>query len=174
MKKLALFIAFTILASLTLFSYPDEGMWLPLYIKQLNEKKMIEMGLKLTADDIYSINHASLKDAVVRLGDGFCTGEIVSGQGLVFTNHHCGYDAIAELSTLSNNFLQDGFWAMTMKDEIPVPNLTISRLVYMKDLTKEIDSSRLTGRGSGLTPPNSGSRFPLIPVTGRPSFWKIL
>jgi hypothetical protein len=140
MKKLALFIAFTILASLTLFSYPDEGMWLPLYIKQLNEKKMIEMGLKLTADDIYSINHASLKDAVVRLGDGFCTGEIVSGQGLVFTNHHCGYDAIAELSTLSNNFLQDGFWAMTMKDEIPVPNLTISRLVYMKDLTKEIDS----------------------------------
>jgi hypothetical protein len=140
MKKLALFIAFTILVSLTLFSYPDEGMWLPLYIKQLNEKKMVEMGLKLTAEDIYSINHASLKDAVVRLGDGFCTGEIVSGQGLVFTNHHCGYDAIAELSTLSNNFLQDGFWAMTMKDEIPVPNLTISRLVYMKDLTKEIDS----------------------------------
>jgi hypothetical protein len=140
MKKLSLLIAFIILYSLSSFSFPDEGMWLPLYIKQLNEKKMVEMGLKLTAEDIYNINHASIKDAVVRLGDGFCTGEIVSNQGLIFTNHHCGYDAIAELSTLNNNFLQDGFWAMSLKDEIPVPNLTISRLVYMKDLTKEIDS----------------------------------
>jgi hypothetical protein len=118
-------------------------MWLPLFIKQLNEKKMIDMGLKLTADDIYNINKASLKDAVVRLGNGFCTGEIVSTQGLVFTNHHCGYDAIAELSTLNNNFLQDGFWAMSLKEEIPIPNLTVSRLVYMKDMTKEIDSMTL-------------------------------
>jgi hypothetical protein len=123
-----------------MFSFPDEGMWLPLYIKQLNEKKMIEMGMKLTAEDIYSINHSSLKDAVFKLGDGFCTGEVVSNQGLIFTNHHCGYDAIAELSTMSHNFLQDGFWAMNLKDEIHIPNLTMSRLVYMQDLTRLIDS----------------------------------
>lgn len=140
MRKLSLLIVLVILSSFATFSNPDEGMWLPLYIKQLNEKKMVEMGLKLTAEDIYSINNASIKDAIVRLGDGFCTGEIVSDSGLVFTNHHCGYDAIAELSTLSNNFLQNGFWAMSRKEEIPVPNLTISRLVYMTDITKEINS----------------------------------
>src|SRR6218665_2542802 len=87
----------------------DEGMWLPLYLKQL-EGKMQSMGSRLTADDIYNVNKASIKDAIVSFG-GFCTGEIVSSKGLVFTNHHCGYDAITELSTTQNNWLEDGFWA---------------------------------------------------------------
>jgi hypothetical protein len=140
MKKISLLFILIFYCFVQIFAFPDEGMWLPLYIKQLNEKKMIEMGCKLTADDIYNINKASIKDAVVRLGDGFCTGEIVSDQGLIFTNHHCGYDAIAELSTVEHDFLTNGYWAKTMADEIPIPNMTISRLVFMKDVTHLIDS----------------------------------
>ena len=118
-----------------LMAIPDEGMWLPLYIQKLNEKRMMELGYKLTAEDIYDINNASFKDAVVRLGEGFCTGEIVSDQGLVFTNHHCGYDAIATLSSVDNDFLTNGFWAKSMTEEIPIPDFTVSRLVYMKDIS---------------------------------------
>jgi hypothetical protein len=116
----------------------DEGMWLPLYIKQLNEKQMQSMGCELTAEDIYNINNASIKDAILRLGQGFCTGEIVSDKGLVFTNHHCGYESIAELSTVDNDFLTNGFWAYKMDEEIPVPGLTVSRLVYMENVTEAL------------------------------------
>lgn len=137
--------AFTLCIALVYFSIAfagsDEGMWLPLYIKQFNEKKMQRMGMKLTADDIYSINHASIKDAVLRLGNGFCTGELVSPNGLVFTNHHCGYDAIAELSSVTNNFLENGFWASGRDKEIPIPGFTVSRLVYMRDVTKFITNA---------------------------------
>ncbi len=140
MKKVYLLIIVVFAVAASALAKPDEGMWLPLYIKQLNMDKMKELGLKLTAEDIYSINHSSLKDAVLRLGRGFCTGELVSPQGLVFTNHHCGYDAIAELSTVENDFLTEGFWARSLEEEIPIPNMTVSRLVYMVDLTPAVDS----------------------------------
>lgn len=114
----------------------DEGMWLPLYLKQL-EGKMQQMGSKLTADDIYNVNKASIKDAIVSFG-GFCTGEIVSNKGLVFTNHHCGYDAIAELSTTQNNWLKDGFWAPSFDKELRVEGLKVKILVRMEDVTAKV------------------------------------
>ncbi|MGZ5282220.1 MAG: S46 family peptidase [Bacteroidia bacterium] len=127
-----IFVLFT--AFLAKASSPDEGMWLPLYLKSLNEKDMKAHGLKLTADDIYNINKSSLKDAVVQLGN-FCTGEIVSAEGLMLTNHHCGYDKIADHSSEKNNYLRDGFWAKTKADELPNPGLTASILVRMEDVT---------------------------------------
>jgi hypothetical protein len=114
----------------------DEGMWLPLYLKQL-EGKMQQMGCKLTAEDIYSVNKASIKDAIVSFG-GFCTGEIVSDKGLVFTNHHCGYDAIAELSTTQYNWLKDGFWASSHDKELRVEGLKVKILVRMEDVTAKV------------------------------------
>jgi hypothetical protein len=114
----------------------DEGMWLPLYLKQL-ESKMQSMGSRLTADDIYNVNKASIKDAIVSFG-GFCTGEIVSSKGLVFTNHHCGYDAIAELSTTTNNWLKDGYWAPSFDKELPVEGLKVKILVRMEDVTAKV------------------------------------
>jgi hypothetical protein len=139
MKKLFAFVLISIFTLGLLHAMPDEGMWLPLYIKKLNEKKMQELGMKLSADDIYNINNASIKDAIVRLGEGFCTGEIVSDKGLVFTNHHCGYDAIATLSSVENDFLTNGFWAKSTKEEIPIPDFSVSRLVRMEDLTALIN-----------------------------------
>src|SRR5690606_22680458 len=92
------------------------------------------MGLKLTAEDLYSVNKSSLKDAIVQFGNG-CTGEIISNQGLLITNHHCGYGNIAELSTVENNILENGFWAKSFKEEIPAPGLHVKFLVYMEDVT---------------------------------------
>src|SRR4030043_1985632 len=106
----------------------DEGMWLLPLLEKLNIDKMTSMGLKLSAEDIYSINHSSLKDAVVIFGGG-CTGEIVSEDGLLLTNHHCGLDAIQNNSTLEHNYLEDGFWAMNRKEELPNPNLNVTFLV---------------------------------------------
>lgn len=114
----------------------DEGMWLPLYLKQL-ESKMQSMGSRLTADDIYNVNKASIKDAIVSFG-GFCTGEIVSSKGLVFTNHHCGYDAITELSTTEKNWLKDGFWAPSFDKELRVEGLKVKILVRMEDVTAKV------------------------------------
>ena len=88
-------------------SFADEGMWLPLHIQRLNQVDMQKMGLQLTAEEIYSINNSSLKDAIVNLGGGFCTGEIISDQGLLLTNHHCGYDYIQGHSTVENDILTD-------------------------------------------------------------------
>jgi hypothetical protein len=94
----------------------DEGMWLPLFLQQLNEKDMKAKGMKISAKDIYNINSGSLKDAIVSFG-GFCTGEVISAQGLVLTNHHCGFDAIQNHSTLDNNYIRDGFWAKSNNEE---------------------------------------------------------
>lgn len=115
----------------------DEGMWLPLLVKRLNFEKMKEMGLQLTAEEIYSVNNASLKDAIVSLG-GFCTGEIISDKGLMLTNHHCGYDAIREQSTVENDYLTDGFWAASNDKELPIEGLTASILVRMEDVTEQV------------------------------------
>ena len=99
---------------------PREGMWLPHLVKTLNIDAMKELGFKLSAEDIYSVNKSCIKDAVVQLG-GFCTAEVVSPQGMLFTNHHCAYDAIATHSTPENDYLTDGFWAMSREEELPKP-----------------------------------------------------
>jgi hypothetical protein len=116
---------------------PNEGMWLPHLIKTLNFSEMQQMGFKLTADDIYSVNKSSLKDAVVQLG-GFCTAEVVSPEGLLFTNHHCGYDAIATHSSVEHDYLTDGFWAMSKAEELPNEGLTVSFLQRIEDVTARL------------------------------------
>lgn len=121
----------------------DEGMWLLPLIKQLNEAQMKKMGSKLTAEDIYSINKASMKDAIVIFGRG-CTGEVISDKGLVLTNHHCGYGAIQQHSSVGHDYLKDGFWAQTLEEEIPTPGLTVTFLVRIEDVSKQVLDS-LTG-----------------------------
>lgn len=116
---------------------PDEGMWLPMFLKRLNYSDMQKKGLKLTADELYNINNSSLKDAVVSLG-GFCTAEVISPEGLLLTNHHCAFEAIQSHSSVQNDYLGNGFWAMQKSEELPNPNLTVSFLVRMEDVTKEV------------------------------------
>ncbi len=115
----------------------DEGMWLLPLISKLNMNKMSEMGLKLSAEDIYSINNSSLKDAIVIFGRG-CTGELISDQGLILTNHHCGYGDIQALSSVENNYLKDGFWAKSFKEELPAPGLSVTFLKRMEDVTSKV------------------------------------
>ncbi|MFN0030787.1 MAG: S46 family peptidase [Flavobacteriales bacterium] len=116
----------------------NEGMWLVSLLNRMNEAEMKGLGLNLTAEEIYSINNASLKDAVVRLNNGGCTGEIVSVNGLVFTNHHCAFDAIQSLSTVDNNMLRDGFCAKSFADELPIPGFKIQFLVRIENATDEV------------------------------------
>lgn len=116
---------------------PDEGMWLVSMITNMNIQEMRKIGFELTAEDIYSINSPSLKDAIVNFGS-FCTGEFVSAKGLVFTNHHCGYDAIASVSTPEKNYLDNGFWAANYAEEIPVEGLFIELLVRAENITDSI------------------------------------
>ncbi len=115
----------------------DEGMWLPMLISRLNMEDMQKKGLKLTADEIYSVNNASLKDAIVSFG-GFCTGEIISSEGLVLTNHHCGFGNIQALSTPADNILVNGFWAKTKKDERPSQGLFVNILQRMEDVSDKV------------------------------------
>ncbi|MFW6202913.1 MAG: S46 family peptidase [Marinilabilia sp.] len=118
----------------------DEGMWLLPLIQKLNIDTMQSMGLQLSAEDIYSVNQSSLKDAVGIFGGG-CTGEIISEEGLVLTNHHCGYGVIQELSSVENNYLEDGFWAETHEDEIPAPGLSFTLMKRMEDVTEQVTDS---------------------------------
>ncbi|MBS1231832.1 MAG: serine protease [Bacteroidetes bacterium] len=115
----------------------DEGMWVLPLIEKLNIGKMTELGFKLSAEDIYSLNKASIKDAVVHFGGG-CTGEIVSSQGLILTNHHCGYGQIQAHSTVEHDYLKDGFWAMTKEEELPSPGLSVTFLISIEDVTDQI------------------------------------
>jgi hypothetical protein len=133
MKKLI-----TILFFLLSFVYcfADAGLWLPVLLKQ-KEAEMQKLGFKLTAEDVYSVNRHSMKDAVVLFGGG-CTGEIISKKGLILTNHHCGYSYIQRYSTMENNILQNGFWAATDADAIPCEGLTVTFLVYMEEVTNEV------------------------------------
>lgn len=114
-----------------------EGMWIPLLLERYNIEEMQEMGFELTSRDIYDINNASLKDAVVVFGGG-CTGEMISEEGLLITNHHCGYRQIQSHSSLENDYLTDGFWAMNRQEELPNPGLTVRFLEYMEDVTDEV------------------------------------
>ncbi|UOQ71170.1 S46 family peptidase [Hymenobacter cellulosilyticus] len=130
------------LLALALLSYlpaarADEGMWLPLLLKQLNEADMQSKGLKLTAEQIYSVNQGSLKDAVVQFGGG-CTGEIISDQGLLLTNHHCGYSQIQQHSSVEKDYLTNGYWAMNQDQELPNPGLTATFIVRMEDVTSQV------------------------------------
>ena len=118
------------------FAKADEGMWLPMFVSRLNYVDMQKEGLHLTAEEIYSINHSSLKDAIIQFGNG-CTGEIVSAEGLIFTNHHCGYGSIQSHSTTQNDYLTNGFWAYQKSEELPNEGLTARFLVRMEDLTQE-------------------------------------
>jgi len=132
---------FTLFISLLLLtgtiSRADEGMWLPLLLKQLNEADMQKMGLKLTAEDIYNVNKSSLKDAIVHFG-GFCTGEMISGDGLILTNHHCGFDAIQSNSTVEKDYITNGFWAMTRDQELANPGLFVRFLISIEDVTAKV------------------------------------
>ena len=117
-------------------AFAGEGMWIPMLL-QYNEKEMQEMGMRITAEDIYSINHSSLKDAIVLFGGG-CTGEIVSDYGLLLTNHHCGYDHIQKHSSVEHDYLTDGFWAMDRSQELPCPGLSVIFLREMRDVTDQV------------------------------------
>ncbi|MDX1284897.1 MAG: S46 family peptidase, partial [Draconibacterium sp.] len=123
-----------------------EGMWIPLLLEKYNFAEMQKMGFKLTAKDIYDVNNASMKDAVVIFGGG-CTGELISGDGLLITNHHCGYRQIQSHSSVENDYLTNGFWAMNRDEELPNERLTVSFLEYMEDVTDEvlIDTEKLEG-----------------------------
>ncbi|HEY1038863.1 MAG TPA: S46 family peptidase [Bacteroidia bacterium] len=138
MKKL--FLAFAVLFSVSFGVKADEGMWLPYLLKSLNEKDMKKNGCKLTAEDIYSINKSSLKDAIVQFGGG-CTGEIISDKGLLLTNHHCGYSAIADHSTVEKDYLTHGFWAMNQGEELPNPGLTAMFIIRMEDVTDKVNKN---------------------------------
>lgn len=115
----------------------DEGMWLPLLLEKMNEKEMKSLGMKISARDIYDINKGSLKDAIVSFG-GFCTGEVISSKGLVLTNHHCGFDAIQNHSTLDHNYIRDGFWAKNHGEEIPNAGLFVTFIVRIEDISKKV------------------------------------
>ncbi|WP_245793196.1 S46 family peptidase [Flavisolibacter ginsengisoli] len=138
MKKLL--IVFTLSISVVFKAAADEGMWLPLLLGQQVYNDMVKKGLKLTKEQLYSVNKASLKDAIVIFGGG-CTGELVSPQGLIFTNHHCGYSVIAGASTMEHNYLRDGFYAKNNGEEIPGGNLSVQFLVRIDDVTKEVEDS---------------------------------
>jgi len=131
---------FSLLIAALLFigTQAHEGMWLLNKLKQINEAEMQKLGFKLTAEDIYDINKSSLKDGIVRLGGGFCSGEMVSAEGLFLTNHHCGYDAVQGLSSVEHDYLTDGFWAKTRKDELPA-GFSVSFLQRIDDVSEKVN-----------------------------------
>ena len=142
MKKLSL--TFAIIFAMMGIVRADEGMWLPMFVERLNYVDMQKMGLQLTPEELYSINNSSLKDAIVGLSNGakprgfFCTGEIVSQNSLLFTNHHCGYSSIAALSTVEHDYLNEGFAAKSFEEELPAEGVSASFLIRMEDVTAEI------------------------------------
>src|SRR5690242_1696997 len=138
MKKLLLLFVLTI--TLLHPSRADEGMWLVHLLGEQVYNDMVKRGLKLTKEQLYSLNKASLKDAIIIFGGG-CTGEIVSPEGLIFTNHHCGYDAIASASTVEKNYLQNGFYARSKGEEIPAAGMTVQFLVRIDDVTKQVEEA---------------------------------
>ncbi|MFA7116170.1 MAG: S46 family peptidase [Bacteroidales bacterium] len=143
MKKFRIFLILVLCISFTPIR-ADEGMWLLPLLKQMNASKMKELGFTITPDQIYSISHTSIKDAIVIFGNG-CTGEIVSNKGLVFTNHHCGYSAIQKLSSVEHNYLKNGYWAMNSKEELPAEGLKVTFLVSFNDVTSQINGINAKG-----------------------------
>ena len=149
------FVTFLLFVQTTL-AIAGEGMWLPHLLKALNESDMKAMGLKMNAEDIYSVNKGSLKDAIVHFG-GFCTAEVISSQGLLLTNHHCGYDKIQSHSTMENNYLKHGFWASSFVDELPNGDLYARFIDRIEDVTTQI----LKGVNKGM---NAAARQSMIDI----------
>jgi hypothetical protein len=133
MKKLSIMLVFLLLAGAVVRS--EEGMWIPLLLKKYKIEDMQKAGFRLTAEDVYSVNQACLKDAVVIFGGG-CTAELISGEGLIITNHHCGFGNIQRHSTVEHDYLTDGFWAMSKAEELPNPGLSVTFLVKIEDVTE--------------------------------------
>ncbi|MFM2196154.1 MAG: hypothetical protein RL092_1754, partial [Bacteroidota bacterium] len=133
MKRTLLTLPFLIFV---IFSHAFEGMWIPSMLDAVYDD-MKAKGLKLSKEEIYSLNNSSLKDGVVLFGGG-CTGELVSKEGLLFTNHHCGFDFIQYHSSLEHDYLKDGFWAKNRSEELPCPGLTATFIVEMRDMTSEV------------------------------------
>ncbi|HMK24484.1 MAG TPA: S46 family peptidase [Chitinophagaceae bacterium] len=133
LRKLLVVFALSIVS----LAKADEGMWLPLLLQQMNEKQMKSLGMKISAKDIYSINSGSLKDAIVSFG-GFCTGVIISSKGLLLTNHHCGFDAVQNHSSLEHNYIRDGFWAKDKGEELSNPGLYVTFIVRIEDVSKQV------------------------------------
>jgi len=146
MKKNTMLITALLLSVSVSVSKADEGMWIPLLIEKMNIQHMQENGFKLNAEDIYSINQASMKDAVMIFGGG-CTGELISDKGLLITNHHCGRRRIQQHSSVEHDYLTDGFWAMSLKEELTNPGLTVTFLKWMEDVT----SKTMEGINPGMT-----------------------
>ena len=133
MKKIFLLTA---LLAFRFFAVADEGMWIPLFLGY-NEAEMQQMGFHLTADDVYSVNHHSMKDGIVLFGGG-CTGELISPDGLLITNHHCGYSYVQAHSSMEHNYLHNGFWSKNRDEELVTKDLTVTFLVYMEDVTAKV------------------------------------
>jgi hypothetical protein len=144
MKKYLLLLFISI--SFFFKGFAEEGMWLPQLLQSLNEKEMKRMGMKISASDIYNIGKGSLKDAIVSFG-GFCTAEVISDKGLLLTNHHCGFDAIQNHSSIQNNYIRDGFWAYNTGQELKNPGLFATFIIRIDDVTKTV----LNGVSSSLT-----------------------
>ncbi|MBS1650730.1 MAG: S46 family peptidase [Bacteroidetes bacterium] len=147
MKKISVFIIALAIAVTNLKA--DEGMWLPYLLGNKTYADMVKHGLKLTKEQLYNINKPSIKDAIVLFGNG-CTGEIVSKEGLLFTNHHCGYSDIAAVSTPENNHLKNGFWAKSKSDEIACPGLSVQFLIKVEDVTSKVQEQLKTVAPSDL------------------------
>lgn len=142
-SKLLLVVVFCMAS---FFAKADEGMWLPQLLGKLNESRMKSLGMKISAEDIYSINKGSLKDAIVSFG-GFCTGEVISSKGLILTNHHCGFDAIQNHTSLQNNYIRDGFWAKNFGEELPNKGLFATFIVRIED----VSAAAMKGVTKGLS-----------------------
>ncbi len=147
MKKILSFLL--ILFTTIGISRADEGMWVLIMLQNQDYENMQDLGLELTQEEIYSFNQSSLKDAVGALDRGSCTAELVSADGLLLTNHHCGYGEIQSHSSIEHNYLKNGFWAMSKEEELPNPNKTITFVVRIEDVSDQILpylSNDLTGR----------------------------
>ncbi|QQR95655.1 MAG: S46 family peptidase [Bacteroidota bacterium] len=127
----------TVLLLSQLLSKADEGMWLPSLLKTINADAMYSKGLKIPIDSLFSLNSSSIKDAIVQFGGG-CTGEIIGKNGLLLTNYHCGYSQVVSHSSVKDNYLTNGFWAMSMNEELPCAGLTATFIVRMEDVTESI------------------------------------
>jgi hypothetical protein len=154
MKKITL--VFLLCITLLHPSRADEGMWLVHLLGEQVYNDMVKRGLKLTKEQLYSLNKASLKDAIIIFGGG-CTGEIVSPEGLIFTNHHCGYGAIASASSVEKNYLQNGFYAKSKSEEIPAAGMTVQFLVRIEDVTKQVEEAV-----AGLTATERAAKLPAV------------
>lgn len=174
MKRTLLTLLCTLLCA---SSFADEGMWLPGLIRE-RIGDMRSKGFRLTAEDVYSVNRASMKDAVVSVG-GFCTGEIVSDRGLLLTNHHCGYPAIQRLSSVDHDYLTHGFWALSDTEELPAEGLFVRILVRMEEVTDRLAAGETAADACNTTastapcPTRFGGSAAVrpLPRRSRTAFW---